>query len=246
MKHTRKPKQVARGLLWQGPSLLDGQPIVAVGVYRTGKGVNSKTGAMVQTYIIRADVDPVAAIQSGADVSVCGDCKLRGNGGQGRGCYVNLGQGPLAVYKAFTRGNYPAIDPAELGRGRMVRLGTYGDPAAVPVAVWDSLLEQAKGHTGYTHQWRIRPDLARITMASADTPADASAAWRLGFRTFRLSSEPTNVEIQCPSDLGISCLDCGLCDGTRNGTRAAVKSITIPPHGTGRRWAAAVANGAQP
>jgi hypothetical protein len=55
---------------------------------------------------------------------------------KGRRCYVNLGQGVLIVYKAFLRGVYQTADTAAdrkaLGRGRVVRVGTYGDPAACP------------------------------------------------------------------------------------------------------------------
>lgn len=38
--------------------------------------------------------------------------------------------------------------------GLPVRLGTYGDPAAVPTVVWQTVLAQSAMHTGYTHQWR--------------------------------------------------------------------------------------------
>lgn len=35
-----------------------------------------------------------------------------------------------------------------------VRLGAYGDPAAVPTRVWAELLRYVKQWTGYTHQWK--------------------------------------------------------------------------------------------
>jgi hypothetical protein len=58
-----------------------------------------------------------------------------------RRCYVNLGQGVLIVYKSFLRGVYAMADNIaarkSIGRGRFVRVGTYGDPAAVPAAVWE-------------------------------------------------------------------------------------------------------------
>ena len=85
---TRKPTGF---IAYRGPSLIDGSPIVVVVV--TAKSSNRKTGSMVQTYILRADQNPVAAVKSGADVSICGDCKHRGDKGQGRSCYVNLGHG---------------------------------------------------------------------------------------------------------------------------------------------------------
>ena len=77
----------------------------------------------------------------------------------GGACYVNIGQAPLGIYRAFERGNYPDYSndgeaiAAALG-GRSVRMGAYGDPAAIPVTVWESLLIAADGWTGYTHQSR--------------------------------------------------------------------------------------------
>ena len=63
------------GIIYRGPSLLDGSPIVAIATYSAR---NRKTGAMVQTYIIRDDMDPVTASRTGADAAICGACPLRG------------------------------------------------------------------------------------------------------------------------------------------------------------------------
>ena len=35
----------------------------------------------------------------------------------------------------------------------IIRLGSYGDPAAVPIEIWDNLCSVAANYTGYTHQW---------------------------------------------------------------------------------------------
>jgi len=51
-------------ILYRGPSLLDGKPIVVVAITKESK--NSKTGSMLQTYIIRSDMHPVAAVRKGA------------------------------------------------------------------------------------------------------------------------------------------------------------------------------------
>ena len=45
-------------VIYRGPSLLDGAPIVVIA---TVTDTNSKTGAMVQTYIIRSDMPPTDA-----------------------------------------------------------------------------------------------------------------------------------------------------------------------------------------
>ena len=61
-------------VVYQGPSLLDGAPIVAIA---TVSSRNVKTGPMVSLWIMRSDVDPVAALHTGDDVSICGLCPHR-------------------------------------------------------------------------------------------------------------------------------------------------------------------------
>jgi len=229
-------KQPTSGILYRGPSMLDGSPIVCIAVYRKA-GSNAKTGAMVQTYILRDDQSPMDAIRSGADVSICGDCKHRGDGVTygSRSCYVNIGQGPTSVYGAFTRGRYSPVEASAMGVGRVVRLGTYGDPAAVPTAVWRALLSASKGHTGYTHQWSQRTDLIPYVMASVDTEAEAVEARAMGWRTFRVreSAEPVmRGEFVCPASAEAgrrtTCIQCQACDGA---DRVGKASPVIIAHG---------------
>ena len=47
-------------IAYEGKSLIDKSPIVVI-VTALNKSGNSKTGDMVQTFIIRSDVDPVTA-----------------------------------------------------------------------------------------------------------------------------------------------------------------------------------------
>lgn len=218
-------------IIYRGPSLLDGAPIVVVAVVGSG---NRKTGNMVLTYILREDIRPTDAVRSGEDASICGDCKHRPS--KGGACYVVVAQGPTVVFKGVQRGIYPvAVDISDVGEGRMVRLGTYGDPAAVPSYVWRALLAQAIGHTGYTHQWRNAADLRDLCMASADTPDEQNVASAQGWRTFRirLASETlTAREFACPaSEEGGKrklCAECGACNGAR---RAGQASPAIIAHG---------------
>jgi hypothetical protein len=150
---------------------------------------------------------------------------------KGRRCYVNLGQGVLIVFRAFERGVYPpATDSSKrraLGAGRFVRIGTYGDPAAVPDYVWEQLISQARNHTAYTHQIGWRPDIA---MQSADSYREAQIHWAAGHRTFRVVSDILKVEVLCPAskEAGrrVQCTACKLCSG--NTTKA--KSIAIVEH----------------
>ena len=104
-------------VLYQGPSQLDGESIVVIATGFQRPSANAKTGDMLQTWILRSDVNPLAAIHTGRDVSVCGDCPLRGflegNGrrtvNRRRACYVAIHQAPLAVYDAYRRGRYATV-----------------------------------------------------------------------------------------------------------------------------------------
>ena len=98
-------------IIYDGPSLLDGTPIVAIAIRKSG---NAKTGDMVQTYILCRDIDPRDANKTGADYSICGACRHRGTPtndpnrklAENRSCYVNIAQGVLIVWKSFQRGIY--------------------------------------------------------------------------------------------------------------------------------------------
>jgi hypothetical protein len=238
----RKPQGV---ILYEGPSKLDGEPIVVIATGLAKGSTNRKTGAMIQTYIIRSDQSPIEAVASGADVSICGDCPHRGDGtGKGRSCYVNLGHGPRAVYDGYRRGIYPkasAFEAKDLFAGRMVRLGTYGDPTAAPYAMWKVALGKASGWTGYTHQWRVIDSKWReLVMASADSPLDMNEAHDRGYRTFRVTPEAfqnvKGLEIICPAseERGkvTTCDECKACMGTSGKARV---SIQIAAHGQGKR-----------
>jgi hypothetical protein len=227
------------GIIYNGPSLLDGKPIVVIATYSKR---NAKTGAVVQTYILVDGMNPLDASKTGADFSICGNCAMRGevttdpNRKQAakRRCYVNLGQGVLIVYKSFLRGVYAMADNIaarkSIGRGRFVRIGTYGDPAAVPPAVWEELLSEADTFTAYSHQSGWRPDIA---MQSADNYAQAFEHWKAGRRTFRVVSDILELdkknEVLCPAskEAGrrVQCTACKLCKGS-----APAKSIAIVEH----------------
>lgn len=228
-------------IFYRGPSMIDGQPIVAIATGIAGrKSRNEKTGAgLVQTWILRDDMSPVDAVKTGADVSICGDCVHRGDGnGANRSCYVTVFQAPLVVWKTAQKGGYPTMTAQEAGEliaGRMVRLGSYGDPAAVPFAVWQAMLAQIAAKTGYTHQWRKFPALKAFAMASCDTSADHDEAKAQGWRTFRvrLADEPLKArEIACPASkeagAKTSCDACKACGGL---TAKAKVDIAIMAHG---------------
>ena len=224
------------GIIYKGPSLLDGKPIVVIGTYSKR---NSKTGAVLQTYILCDDgLDPLEASKMGEDYSICGDCVMRGTPttdpqrkqAVGRRCYVNLGQGVLIVYRSYIKGIYQPVPPRILGHNRFVRVGTYGDPAAAPEAVWTELLSEASDWTAYSHQSGWRPDIA---MQSADDYHSAALHWKAGRRTFRVIADlghlDPNNEALCPAskEAGrrVQCTSCKLCKGS-----TLAKSIAIVEH----------------
>lgn len=225
-------------IIYRGASLLDGKPIVVVAITKASK--NKKTGGMVQTYILADNgKSPVESAKSLEDVSVCGDCKhRRGTGGS---CYVNLGQGARSVMDGVMRGIYPEkiLRPQIECAGRKVRLGTYGDPAAVPAVVWSSLLQNAAGHTGYTHQWASgkADHVKQWCMASVDSAVEMMKAKLAGWRTFRVrSADDEHVyssEGKCPAseEMGkrLQCEDCMACSGGIDSKKA---SMVIIVHGS--------------
>ena len=229
-------------VFYRGPSMLDGAPIVAIATGLGKASRNSKTGHLIQTWIIRADQSPIEAINSGSDASICGDCQHRGAVVDGRNvnrsCYVTVFQAPLSVYKTLQRGRYPELAPhtgAELLRDATVRLGAYGDPAAVPFHVWQALLAFAGSHTGYTHQWRHYPELAAYCMASCDTAVERAQSKLLGWRTFRVRMAGDAVqarEVVCPASkeagARTNCAACRACGGH---TAKAKADIVIIAHG---------------
>jgi len=234
-------------LIYRGPSEVDKAEIAVV---LTLSSTNRKTGAMAQTWIIRADVDPITSSREGADASICGGCKFRGDPdpdketgwARGRGCYVNLLFRPTALYKTLQAGRFLPCDPARAAEivatlGLPLRAGAYGDPVAAPDHVHAPLIKAAPRHTAYTHQWQDMP-APEWAMASADSIDEARAAWRRGLRTFRVVADVSEIdpdrEVLCPAseEAGkrTTCDKCGLCAGID--TRSP-RSVAIPAHGGG-------------
>ena len=232
-------------VVYQGRSLIgNGEPIVAIITWHSS---NRKTGDMVQLWILPAHLDPLAAVQANDNHGACGSCPLQGvfNASigriQGRICYVNLGQAPLSIFKAWRRGAYPTYNHRTDKRrlhGRRLRLGAYGDPAALPVRLLRQLTSAADGWTGYTHQLagmpRRRADaVASMCMASTSTDAERRRWQARGYRTFHVlgagESVPDN-DVMCPNTThGVKCDRCGLCPGSS----VHAKSIVIGGHGVG-------------
>lgn len=218
------------GVLWEGPSPIDGAPIVAVVTVGT---TNRKTGDVAQVWILRADMSPTDAVKSGADESICGKCPHRGRAVDGklidRSCYVLPFQAPSIVHRKYAAGGYRKVRPADFAN-TVVRWGAYGDPALLPVDLVREVNSYAASHLGYTHQWhrKFAAPFAGVFMASVDSPAQETRARAAGWGTFRVAapdSSDAGEAILCDSEAnGTSCATCRKCDGRP-------VSIYIPAHG---------------
>lgn len=239
-----KSNKVTGFCFYNGPSEIDGKPIMGVAIFDS---TNRKTGNMVQTYIMRSDISPTIAASNGEDESICGNCAYRKRNikiwhpkkgwlsANKRRCYVNLGQGPLAVYKSFCKGNYPDIssNPSLLQKisGAMLRLGTYGDPMAIPYQSWLPLLQaDIQGHTGYSHQWDndklASPWIGKL-MASVENASQRLRAIAKGWRVFQVLNTwddsasnslgvcPSSKEYIAKTGKKIPCSSCKLCNGSK-------------------------------
>ena len=270
-------------ILYDGPSLIDGEPIVVIAV----EDSNPKTGKMLFTWILRQDKKPSVSAFNGGEFSICGDCKFRAQPSIGasadyksglydpksRTCYVRLTgdtadekMSPDHVWSAWKNGNIPYYDSnwgfydyfyesslLQYYGDLPIRIGSYGDPAAVRTLVWEALVSKSKRWTGYTHRWKnCDQRLKKYCMASVDTKQEREDAKAMGWRTFlvvpenrkevmpnatrRHHSPATSLDITtlggdilCPATAGKSvCAKCSLCMGTSS---KASKSIWEVAHG---------------
>jgi len=226
-------------VLWKGKSLFDGERIMAIATGVFTKSENRKTGDMIQVWIMRRDISPMFARRMGEDYSVCKDCMHRENST----CYVNIGQAPTGIYKAYHDGRYRDYvkEDNKYFKGKNVRIGSYGDPASIPYEVWENLCSIVKSYTSYSHQWsNCDQRLKTICMASVDSIKNFDKEYRkaqsMGWRTFRVRESADNPltynEFVCPASKEggqkTTCEKCGLCSGLSS---PITKSIAIILHG---------------
>lgn len=259
--------------IYRGPSRFTGEPIAVVVTGVKDRSGNEKTGYLVQTWILPLDqagkaILPHVAVHTGEDRRVCGECPLRlANSG---GCYVRLDTAPREVAASYNRGIYPdaapeyvaaiVADHVRAGRIDGFRLGSWGDPAAVPATVWRpivAIVQAAGGKTpGYTHAWReayatsreavATADVYGFLMASAHGAADRLRARSAGFRAFTLLSEPKAIPgtFGCPAtpEQGYrkTCGECGACDGKRSADDKRADPVIVVHGGSARKAAATI------
>ena len=154
------------------------------------------------------------------DRGICGDCPLKSS--QTGACFVNLL--PVNnIYRTYFASKYQKLSVKEIEvikRYRYpIRIGSYGDPTAVPFDVWEPIISASGGHTGYTHQFLTCDSRWKdYLMASVQSLAEARIAQSKGWRTFRVIAPNAPLienEILCrhTQDDRIQCETCLLCDG---------------------------------
>ena len=148
--------------LYCGPSQLDGEPIIVVATGFSGANSNPKLGSASSRLELRPDVSPVGGgeARTGADSSICGACPLRGTAQArrvtNRTCDGPVFLAPLSIWNASVKVTQKtSAEALDRGKGTAmhvnedqlstlfadcgVRLGSYGDPAAVPPSIWGKL-----------------------------------------------------------------------------------------------------------
>ena len=231
---------------WRGKSLID-EATIRVVVHCLKEGSKSrKTGKMVQVLICNDDVYPHDAVKTGADFSVCGNCPLRPrNGG---GCYCNLGKHYPRVWETSNDllDDLNAAGEAIRRSGLPVRIGSWGDPSAVPFDVISTLVNAARGddgrarHTAYTNAWATCDQrLREVAMASVLSEAEKVMAERAGWATLRVRTADMPVlqgEVVCPASKEAghrtTCSNCLMCCGTGRGKGT---HVVIQTHGSANK-----------
>lgn len=236
-----RPRATSPLVAWRGPSVFDGSPVRVI-VYTLEGSKNGKLGSVVQVMFAPDEVAPNIAVKSGGDSAVCGDCphrpQLLGT------CYVvpNL---PIVVpwhETADRPADLVAACRAIATSGLPLRIGAWGDPAAVPFKVVAALARAAthgkSRHAGYTRQWRSCDQRFRdLLMASVISPKERAEAHQLGWRTFRIRAPAMPVlrgEAMCPAspEAGkkTTCSKCVACSGA-NGQR----DVVVVAHGSNNK-----------
>ena len=119
---------------------------------------------------------------------------------------------------------------------RILRIGSYGDPAAAPLNIWEKVIKASKSFVGYSHNWmHCNQRWNKYLMASIETIKQQELANKKGWRTFRImvdNSKVSNNEIHCPASIEMgkktTCEKCLSCGGNHSKLK---KNVAIVAHG---------------
>ena len=183
-------------ILYEGPSALDGAPIVVIVTGLARKSTNAKTGALLQTWILRSDMHPIDAVRSGADSSICGDCRHRGcrprpsRGWRSRArCSARSECGPRPSPSKTARSSVrPAPRPASVPAAPPA--GPAAGPRLEPKPISSSrLTAPAKPRsTSWQHGWALNSDARPVPLPQdARKMNSAIRHWPIFFDAWRAS-----------------------------------------------------------
>lgn len=220
---------------------VEGENFVVIATMQTS---NRKTGNMIQVWFLLEDHKPTDVVNSGLDAkTICRGCKFASK----NGCYVNVGQAPSSIWKAYHRGAYKELTPKDyqfVFGARTVRFGAYGNPSLLPISKVKAIAKSSTGWTGYFHDWRemapaTRKAYGQFFMASTETSERYDCATKMGLRSFHVSPVKPEGSMECLSDAkGLSCEQCKLCSGLE---KSRLPNVWINPHGATKKRAEKVA-----
>ncbi len=220
-----------------------GPQVPASAALWTGTTTNTKTGDIPTLWVGTTRKESLAS---------CEGCPLRPKSEGGNGsCYAQGGtpaMGHASMIKALNRGkDYSLRQALKTAKrsAKMARFGAIGDPGALPMAYLSKAIKAVRSIgldvVGYTHHWRVKPDLAGVFMASCDDLSEVDAALDAGFRAAvvlpwdhegKFTTPNGATGIVCPAmeteskGRKVTCNDCRLCDGSKPGP-----VIGFPNHG---------------
>jgi len=179
--------------IYDGPSLGDGAHIVVLLSGLTTPSINTKTGDMIQTYILRADMAPDVAANTGEDSSICGGCNFRpvavklaaSIGENWIACYVDKIRGPAGAWKSWNAGRVENVTPAEASK-RIAKLQRCNGPCDIDCKL-DHVHAAIDGEFGYA----VYPKSGHARSACKNT---GHASGQLGTRDGAYG-DPANVPI---------------------------------------------------
>ena len=210
-------------------------------------------GYIIQTY--HFSIDQIKENSLVNDKESCLDCPLsfNQNNGKSGGCYTHKGM-QLMGLKSMIRSLNKKLHTIQEFRTSdfnsfitkikntypvdLVRFGAYGEPVLLSLDVVKVLSEMAPKTTGYTHQWN-KPKYNgynQFFMSSTHTETERTQAKKLGYRSFfvatsEISGFKNENAVNCPaskeSNLNLSCIACGLCNGAKKGIK---KDVYINKH----------------
>ena len=211
-----------------------------VHVLQTRPSTNSKLGIgmIMQTY--HFSLSQVIDLDFTQDKDNCRDCPMsyNQNGGKSGGCYCHSGLqrfGLLSMLKRLNRlylsnkihrldkdkFNSYLIDSKAV-RPILLRVGSYGEGATMPLNIVGKLVKCAASYTAYSHMW-TKPEYkgySKYFMASTHGYFETLVANSLGFRAFESAkTQDVTKMAMCPAAKEFSgnkktCIECGACNGT--------------------------------